>query len=305
MDIEALRSFQRVARRRSFTQAAAELHVAQPALSKRIAHLEREVGSLLFQRLGRRIELTPAGRIFLEYVERTLDEIGRAQEAIGQLARMGRGEVRLGTVASVADHLLPPVLCDFLRAYPQIDVLVNTAGLDAVTDSVLAGEFDAAIVPLPAVHHRLKEEVLLEEEFVLAVPAGHPWAARRTVTFGELAGVELTVPPIGSWARDYFGPACRQTGVRFSVRAEVRSYKAIRTLVAAGVGVGLVPELVLPDDEGGIRRVRIVEPRVVREIAWVYPRGRILPRPLEELRVRLNRHVARYTRSPAVPPKPE
>jgi DNA-binding transcriptional LysR family regulator len=284
MDINKLHYFRQVARMKSFTRAATELHIAQPALSKQIAHLEQELGTRLFDRLGRHTELTQAGRILLYHVERTLDEIERAKESIGELLRLGRGEIRLGTLASVSDYVLPHILAEFLKRYPNIDVWVENGSLDELAAQVLENKLDAAIVALPVIHHRLRSEIIFEEEFVLAVPADHPWASKKSVDLAQLDGQSLIVPPFNSWSRDFVGLVCEQHNVHYRIRAEIRSFEMIKRLVAEGVEMGLVPEIIMNETPPEIVKVRINNPRLLRQIAWVYHEGRDLSHALNELR---------------------
>jgi DNA-binding transcriptional LysR family regulator len=284
MDLNKLRYFQQIARMKSFTRAATELHVAQPALSKQMAKLEKEFGVKLFNRIGRKTELTDAGRILFYHINRTLDQFDRAKAEIRENSRLGRGELRLGSLNSISDYILPTILTNFVGQYPNIDVLLETGSLDTLTAQVLENKLEAAIVALPVIHSRLHTEIFFEEEFVLAVPVGHPWAKEEFIDLQQLDDKPLIIPPFRTWSRNFVGLVFEQHNIHFSIRAEIGSYPIIKQMISQGVEVGLVPEIVMEEPPPGTVMVRIKNRPLKRQIAWAYHEKRELSPVFKEFR---------------------
>src|SRR5690606_7620638 len=158
------------------TRAARALGVSQPALSAVVRKLEAEVGAALLHRTGRGVELTEAGRVFLQHAEDTLRRADAAVEAVRQLVGLERGAIRAGGGATATAYLLPPVVSAVRRTHPGLRFYVREAGSTAVAAAVLSGELDLGIVTLPiriADEGRLTIAPLVDDELRLIVPPGH------------------------------------------------------------------------------------------------------------------------------------
>jgi DNA-binding transcriptional LysR family regulator len=271
MDLIRLRYFERVARLASFTRAAEELHVAQPALSKHVAALEREFGRRVFERAGHSIILTDAGRRLLAHTERLLEDYARLQVEMGQLSGSASyTQLRVGASHTIADHLLSGVVATFAQQHPRVQLMVESNLSHDLTKGLVEGRLEAVIGVLPSFDRLVNEEMLFEEEYVLMLPPNHTWKGRREVTFGELREEPVIVVPNLRGHRDFMAAACRLHGFRPPIRAEVTSHDLIATMVRAGVAPALVPSVTL---DASLSWTHIVEPKITRQIGWMERRG--------------------------------
>src|SRR3546814_885791 len=150
MDTQALAAFTEIADSGSFTQAALALHLSQPAISKRITTLEQQIGQSLFDRIGRRVRLTDAGRALLPYARKALQDIEDGRRALSQLHDQIGGRLSIGTSHHIGLHRLPPVLRSFTQRYPEVDLDIHFMDSEIACEGVLAGKLELGIVTLPS-----------------------------------------------------------------------------------------------------------------------------------------------------------
>ncbi|MFI1255564.1 LysR family transcriptional regulator [Streptomyces netropsis] len=272
----------------SITDAAAHLRVSQPTLSQQLKSLERTVGTSLLERTPRGAHLTPAGRAFLPGARHALSGAERATGAARAVAGMVHGELHLAAVLSVALGVLPSVLAAWHRQHPHIDVVLHEyANLDSFARAMTDATADVAIGPLPegwdGPHHPLGAE-----EFVALAPPGDPLAKRKTVRLAELADRRWVQYGSSHGLAQSVEQLCAEAG--FTPHAAIRSTQtaAVPRLVAAGLGVALVPANILtPDFPGTVLRLT---PRRRRPLAVF---TRTAPHPLIAEFVTTARHHAR------------
>ena len=282
MELHQLRYFEAVARHLHFTRAAAELHVAQPSVSQQLAKLEVELGTKLFHRMKRRVALTAAGQAFLPRARRLLAELEEARAEVQELTDLRKGSLAIGATPSISTHLLPSVLAEFHRRHPGIRLLLREAGSRLLVQSLESGELDLAIVILPLRQLVLETQPLMEERLVLATARGSPLAARSTLDLRELQGAAFVMFREGYDLRDVTLAACHQLGFEPQVAVEGGEMDSVLRMVAAGLGVTLVPEMVVEPD-GGLVGVPISNPRLTRTIALARRRDRYLSAAAREL----------------------
>jgi DNA-binding transcriptional LysR family regulator len=271
MDITRLRYFERVARLASFTRAAEDLHVAQPALSKQIAALEHEIGDRLFERIGgHTIILTETGKRLLLHTEAVLEAFVRLETDLVAPNGTAHTQLQIGASPSFVETLLAGVIADCVRLHPSVQVVVKTGLITSLTDDLVEGRLDAAIGVLPNMHRLLRDELLFEEEYVLLVPSEHEWASRRQVDFAELRDQPMLLPTNMRRFPDYLAPALEQHGFRLRARVESASYALLKELVRGGAGVAIVPRIV---SDGSLPCARIAEPRITRQVGWLEREG--------------------------------
>ncbi|WP_309712416.1 LysR substrate-binding domain-containing protein, partial [Armatimonas sp.] len=191
MELRQLEAFVTVARRASFTRAAEELHLTQPAVTRQIAALESELGALLFDRLGKSIQLTGAGETLLGYAEHILRLNDEAHEALSELAAGRAGRIAIGAASTLATYVLPPLLTQFRQEHPGIELSLRTGLSARVRELVLSGVVDIGLVTTEG-EPAEQEGVLISEslgayETVLAVPPGHALATQPTATVTDLS----------------------------------------------------------------------------------------------------------------------
>ncbi len=277
MQTQQVRYFVAVAEERHFTRAAERLAVAQPSVSRQIQKLEEELGTTLFHRMRGNIALTPAGEALLPWARRVLDDLESARSEVRELAELRRGRLSVGATPSLSTALLPPTLARFHAAHPGVDLVLREAGSRDLVSECEQGTLDIALVILPVRHDVLATTPLLREELVVAVPRQHPLAGRRSIALGELRGVPLVMFRDGYDLRSATLAACRQAGFEPTFALEGGEMDGVLRLTAAGLGVAVVPSLVI-DPKGPLRAVRLARPALTRTIGFAHRRDRHLSR---------------------------
>lgn len=243
MELRHLRYFEAVARYSHVTRAAAELHIAQPALSKQISQLERELGITLFDRVGRSLRLTEAGEALLPYARAILAQVEEARAAMAERVGLKAGRVSIGAPPTVGAHLLPPLLAAFHQRYPGITLRLHEAGIQSLLDLLEAGLTDLAVVALPVSDELLTVTPLLNEPLVLIVSPTHPLAGRSEVTMTELRNERWILSPASYELREATLKACRDAGFTPQTVMEGGETETLVRFVVAGLGIALVPAL--------------------------------------------------------------
>ena len=283
VELRQLIAFKEVATHASFTAAATHLHLTQSAVSQQIKALEDECNVTLFDRSGRLVRLTDAGQVFLSHVERILAQVENARVEMAEMAGGARGRCRLASLPTIAAYLLPRALATFQRHYPGVEVQLMEAVQLQLLEWVQQGTVDFSIVALP-VHDPHLQSAPLHDDFVLVVPKDHDFAARRIVKLAELVTERFVLYPRGAGGREQFMEACRHVGFEPQVAFESEDRETILGLVAAGVGVTLLPRIIAHHTRvDGPIMVDIVEPRLRREVGVVWRRNRYLPQSARNL----------------------
>jgi DNA-binding transcriptional LysR family regulator len=267
MELSHLRYFEAVARHGHVTQAAQELHVAQPSVSKQIQVLEAELGVALFDRVGRGIELTDAGALLLPYARRVLRDVADAYAALQHRADLTAGRVSIGAPPTVGTHLLPQALADFNAQYQGIELELHEAGGSRLVALLADGTVDLAVVPLPVAD--VAVTTLLTEELVIAVSQGHRFARQQDIAARELVDEGFILFPAGYELRERTLGLCRQAGFEPRIVLDGAEMDTVLRLAAVGLGIALVPQLAL----GGVHELvalHIRDVRVARTLGLVW-----------------------------------
>jgi DNA-binding transcriptional LysR family regulator len=244
MELRHLRYFLAVAEELNVTRAAARIGIAQPPLTQQIKALEAELGVELFHRVGRRIEISSAGAVFLEETRAILD---RVAHATARAQRAGRGEIgklRVGFTSSASfSPFVTEVLKTFRAEWPEVEVALEEHRTALLTEALKADRLDAAFVRPPLVDDALAVRWLATEPLVAAVPVAHAMAGRRSVRLAELRGDPLILYPRrgGSGLSDQITSECLRLGFSPKVGQEAPELAAAINFVAAGMGVAVVP----------------------------------------------------------------
>jgi DNA-binding transcriptional LysR family regulator len=271
MELRQLEYFVTVADEAGFTRAAARLHVAQPGISAQIRQLERELGQPLFDRSGRTVRLTDAGRAVLPYARAALDAVAGARLAADELTGLVRGRVAIGTVTSLgADMDVAGMLAGFHDAHPGVEITLGEDTSDRLLAGLGDGRFDLAFAGLAGdAPEGIGTQVLIDDALVAAVAPGDALAGRRTVPVRELAGRPLIVLPAGTGLRAAADAACAAAGFRPRVAFEAGNPEVLATLAERGLGVALLPAG-LAAARPGLRAVALTRPAVRSRLvlAW-------------------------------------
>ncbi|MGW0249785.1 LysR family transcriptional regulator [Nocardia goodfellowii] len=238
MDLLQLRYFQAVARREHISQAAEELRVAQPSVSRTIARLEKELGVPLFDRVGRQVRLNAFGVRFLRRVDRALAELDDARSELADAAGLDHGRV---TVAAETLLTITGLLARFRAEHPGVDVRLFQSNAETMVRQLADREVDLCFASQPLAGPALRAVELWREEVLLAVPLAHPLAARDRISIAELAGEHFVTCRPGYWPRTLLDRLFTAAGLRPLISCEGDEPGATGDLISAGLGIGLVP----------------------------------------------------------------
>jgi DNA-binding transcriptional LysR family regulator len=293
VQISQLRALLAVVRHESFSRAARELNLTQPAVSMQVRQLERTVGSPLLERVGKRAFPTPAGDLLLAHAGRALAELETGVAAVQNLRGVVAGRVRLGTSASISTYLLPPALRRFRARYPHTELIVATGNAPEIARAVVANDLDLAVLSLPVRERELAVTPFLRDDLVvIAAPAGRgPVAgagprrgaqAAGSLRAAELSGVPLILTEQGSTVRRVIDAWLRRAGVPATVAMELDNTEAIKRLVDVGLGRSIISSFAVREDVRAGRLVaRKLDPPLFRQIGIARRRDKPLTPALE------------------------
>jgi DNA-binding transcriptional LysR family regulator len=295
-----LAQFAAVARHEHITRAARELGVPQSTLSRSMIRLEQDLRVALLARHGRAVSLTPAGRAFARSVERALGEVDRAAEGVRTDADPAAGKVAFGFLHTMGPETVPALIREFRTDHPRVRFsLVQSYGEDMI-DRMREGELDLCLTsPVPDAPDLVTRR-LARQRLRLVVPADHRLAGRRRVRLAEAAEEAFVMLEPGYGLRRLTEELCRQAGFGPRVAFEGEEAETLRGLVAAGLGVALLPPPTVP--RPGVRELAVTAPAAVREIGVAWMAGHPDPRPVAAFKAFL---LSRRDRVLAGPPDEE
>jgi LysR family transcriptional regulator, transcriptional activator of the cysJI operon len=305
MDLRRLEIFLAVVRERSFTRAAAKLHVSQSAVSQQVAALESELGTTLIDRRRRRIDVTPSGAVMVDWADRLLADSAAARRAV--VAADGRvsGQLRIAASLTIASYVLPEALAALALVHPAVRVEVGVQNTSHVSVALYDGHVDLGLIEGDADLAGLDTEWLRDDELVVIAPAWHRFADGLEVAFADLAGEPFIARERGSGSRQVAETALRAAGhppESLRVVAELAGIEPIKAAVEAGLGVAIVSALSirreLREETLVARTIRGVEMR--RAMTAVFAPGHAVLPAAREL-VRLVRESRRAPRAMRVP----
>ena len=268
--LRQLQGFAAAAAHSSFSAAARELAMTQPAFSQLIRELETLLRVKLFERTTRRVELTPAGQRFLAMIQRPLDDLGDAYRFAREMAAGTRGRIAFSSLPSVAFGLVTKALARFKARNPAITVQLTEDQDLNIADKVLHREVDFGIGTLMTPNNELAFRELLHDEVQAVFPARHPLAAKRRVTWRDLAAEPLVLLPKQSSVRVLAEHGFAAAGLAREPDYEVANMVTALSMVRAGLGVTVMPRMVLDElNMKGLHAGRINDPRPVRIIGII------------------------------------
>ena len=277
MDLDQLHTFLEIVRLKSFSKAAQTCFRTQPAVSAQVRQLEQEMNAPLFERLGTKIALTPAGHIFGEYAEQILELRRRAQNAINELERVPRGELVIAANEATCIYVLPRVFFEFKKRFPNVQMLVDRSYGSRVVEAVVDNQADFGITQLPVQERRLQVAKIHSDEIKALFPPSHPLAAKECILPADLAGVPLLLPKTGmtrSRLNTWLEPV--EDGIHISM--ELDSTEMIKRFVMAELGVGFVAGAHCREElAAGRLSARSLGPEpMVRQIGLIYRKDKAL-----------------------------
>jgi DNA-binding transcriptional LysR family regulator len=242
METRYLRYFIAVAEEKHFGRAAQRLHMAQPPLSQQIKQFEEQLGTLLFERTTRKVELTPAGELLLDRGRRILQDLDELESDVAQVGAGAAGVIRIGLSGSATYRLLPALVQKVRRELPGLKLTVRG---EMLTPQMVAdleeGRLDVAVLRPPVNSPEIMLAFLEQDRLVAALPAASPWAEHAQIDLAELADEAFVGYPTDSVVTRIFREACRNEGFTPNVVQEAAETSTLLSLVAAGMGLALVP----------------------------------------------------------------
>ncbi|MCF3630029.1 LysR family transcriptional regulator [Thalassospiraceae bacterium LMO-SO8] len=270
-----------VARHGSFTRAAQDLGMTQSAVSTSVRHLEAELGLPLFERDTRNVRPTEAGRDLAARVGGLLNDLANALENARGTAERRRGRVRIAAVPTAVTRLLPPCCAECRGRYPEIDLRIEEMAAEDVAAAVLDGRADLGVLNEGRQDlAMLAATPLGNDVFCLICPQGHPLARKRAPTWRDLDGQDMVMLDARTGSRALIDAVLRNQGVSVRPVQEMSRPEAVAALVAAGMGIAVLPELAAPTaaDRVLVTR-RLSEPEAFRRMVLVHAPGRTLEGP--------------------------
>jgi len=274
MDITSLQVFLAVAESGSFSRAAERVFLTQPAVSKRIAALEAQLGARLFDRIGRRIHLTPAGQALLTQARLILNSIEDAKRRIANLSGEIGDRLALGTSHHIGLHRLPPALKRFHRDYPDVYLDLRFMDSEAACGAVERGELELAIVTLPpAPRAPLNVTPVWDDPLEIVVGNTHPLAKRRRLDAATLVRYPAVLPGTGTYTRELILTALGTQREHLNVSMSTNYLEVLKMLVVIGLGWSALPHTLIDDE---LKVVHIKEIKIRRALGIVTHAARSL-----------------------------
>ncbi|QHS10589.1 LysR family transcriptional regulator [Sinimarinibacterium sp. NLF-5-8] len=274
MELRHLRYFVAVAEARHFTRAAEKIGIGQPPLSQQIQALERELGTRLFVRLPRGVNLTAAGEALFDDARRILRDVERAVDRTQRVARGELGRLRMGMINSAPFHpLIPEVIREFRRHYPNVALTLDEGATPNLAASIRADVLDVAFVrPLLRTENGIASKTLLDEDLVVVLPQEHPLTRRKAVPLSALSSEPFVLFPrsVGAGLHEEILHACSSAGFVPHVLQETSQVTSIVNLVAAGLGVSLVPASMQQMHTVGVAYRPLQKPAPIARLCLIY-----------------------------------
>jgi DNA-binding transcriptional LysR family regulator len=277
MDLDQLHTFLEIVRLKSFSKAAQTCFRTQPAISAQVRQLEQELNAQLFERFGSRISLTTAGKIFSQYAEQILSLRRQAQDSIGELEKMPRGELVIAANEATCIYVLPEVFAEYSRRFPNVQLLVERQYGSKIAEAILDNLADFGFTQLPVQDRKLQVVKIHTDEIKLVVPPRHPLAAKKCVLAGDIVPYPLLLPKYGS-TRARLNEWLELVEDSLHTAMELDSSEMIKRFVMAGLGLSFLSESNYREEAraGRLAAVSLGPEPMLRRLGLVYRRDKAL-----------------------------
>ncbi|MBB3109719.1 DNA-binding transcriptional LysR family regulator [Paenibacillus phyllosphaerae] len=273
MDVRHLHYFLEVARQKSFTRAAEALFITQPTISKMIKNLEEELGVILFDRVGKRIELTDAGAILLAQAQQMVQSFEQMQGSLDELTAVKRGRIRIGLPPMIGVSFFPKVIGKFREQYPKIALQLYEYGAKKVEAEVGSGELDIGVILLPTKAEQFNSFTFAKQQLMLVVHPRHRLAEYSCVPLIELKDEPFLLYHEQFTLHDRIIAECRRLHFEPNVVYKSTQWDFIREMAAENLGVALLPEAVCRElDPERLRAIPLVDPVIPWHVAMIWRR---------------------------------
>ena len=273
MEVNQLRYVCAVAETGSFSRAAERCQVAQPSLSQQVLKLEEDLDAKLFDRIGRSIRITEAGRAFLPHARSILKQMEAARSSVADKNAHIHGSVAVGAIPTIAPYLMPRYTAAFAKKHPDAKLRIVEGTTPLLVEGLRDLSIDMAILALPLRHKDLQFFPIRTEPLFAVLPKNHPRASEESITLRNLRGEPFVMLRDGHCFRDLSIATCTHARITPNIAFESDQFSSVLGMVAAGVGISLVPKMAV-DRNVGCRYVRLSDTRAIRTIVIAVLRGR-------------------------------
>ena len=274
MDIANLQAFVAIADTGSFSVASEKLYLTQPAISKRLASLETELDTRLFDRIGRKVMLTEAGRALLPRAQHILLELEDSRRVISNLSQDVAGKLTIGTSHHIGLHRLPPVLRTFNSSYPQVDLDLQFMDSEQACKAIKQGQLELGIVTLPlGKDDELKTKLIWPDPLTVVVNESHPLRNAKSVTAKQLCEHPAILPTTGTYTREIIELAMQPYTHEMHIRMSTNYLETIKMMVSVGLGWSILPQSMLGSD---LKAVSFKGKKLARQLGAVWHARRTL-----------------------------
>jgi DNA-binding transcriptional LysR family regulator len=279
-----LQVFYTVAKQLSFTKAAEQLFMTQPAVTFQVKQLEEHFNTRLFERSHGRIALTPAGRLVEEYAERILAMSEEMDTRVADLTGTVAGPLLLGASTTIAEFILPQILGEFKALHPEVQAHMTVANSETIVNRVADHTIDVGLIESPSYLPSLQNEICCDDELVVICAPGHALAARKTVTAQDIAAIPMVRREPGSGTREFTDNYFRECGVPpedLNLVMELGSPEAMKGVVETGIAVAIVSRATIAKELrlGSVVAIPLA-PRLMRTLSVVHPKEKFRSRLL-------------------------
>ena len=280
MDIQSIQAFLKVSELGSFSRAAEQLFITQPAVSKRIQALENSLNTILFDRIGKSVQLTEAGLALMPNYLRIIEELDESRRIISNLRENTSGILKLATSHHIGLHRLPPILKQYSQAFPDVTLELQFMDSEQATQLVLQGEIELGIITLPSQpDERLALQKVWHDPMDCVVASDHPLAGIRKITRAQLLSEPSILPSSGTYTRGLINAALKQIDDS-NILMETNYLETIKAMVKIGLGWGVVPNSMLDDS---LVSLPLKNTSMHRELGAVFHKARTRSSPANAL----------------------
>ncbi len=280
MDIQNIRAFLMIAETGSFSRAAERLFITQPAISKRISTLEFALDCQLFDRLGKNVQLTHAGKAIIPSYQRILTEIDEAQRIISTLRTQVSGHLKFGTSHHIGLHRLPPILRHYTRQYPDVELDIQFMDSEQAADLILQGNIELALITLPDdIEKPLTTIPIWTDDMQCVVASDHALSKQSTVTIKQLTEYGVLLQSHSTHTRDIIDHALK-LDAKTKIIMESNYLETIKAMIQNGLGWGVLPESMIDDS---LHKLKIKSIKMERHLGILLHASRTLSSPASSL----------------------
>lgn len=277
IELRQLEYFVAVSNELHFTKAAEKLNISQPSLSQQIRALEHEIGMPLFDRIGKKISLTEAGRILLSHSKKVFHEVEQAYAAIQDLNGLQQGKLTIGALLTTVNYLLPPAILNFNELYPNIELSVLGLRTGEIREKLLQNELDIGITFLPVQDKEIISIPLYQNELTLVVPINHELTQHTTVTMGVLQKYPIILLPKNFFLTQLIRSHCQNFNFTPKPILEISTMESLIHMVSKGIGITVLPKPYIDFlQSNSIQAIKIKNPTATIEIGIIYRKDKYM-----------------------------